>query len=237
MACHTVSRDDVKAGLATAEYAGAASTMEDLMTLDGALLLLEGKIDEAESLFLRFGSRMRAGEPVSAAWVDMCQAMVQLHRGQLEAARGVLHGPASMSEAAHIEYHISDGSLALGWLAWEDGLWADAADQFERTVQVWPTGCWNTLAGGPLFLALHLDAHHLAPVPLCFAAKPFDERCRARGHLDHCWRSADERGARRAPFGSDVTARLVRGWLASSRPWPPASWSSLPSRRPQCCPR
>jgi hypothetical protein len=121
LACHTSSREDLAAGLVAAEHAGAISTMQDLHVLEGALLLLEGRADEAESLFVRFGSRIRAGEPVAAPWIDVCQALVHLHRGELETARNLLHGPSSTTEAAQNEYHIADRSLALGWLAWEGG--------------------------------------------------------------------------------------------------------------------
>ena len=158
LACHTASQDDLAAGMVAAEHAGAISTMQDLHVLEGALLLLEGRADEAESLFVRFGSRIRAGEPVAAPWIDMCQALVHLHRGELEAARNLLHGPSSVTEAAQNEYHIADRSLALGWLAWENGRWAEAADHLEQSVQLWRTGCWHTLAGGPLLLPLQVDA-------------------------------------------------------------------------------
>jgi tetratricopeptide (TPR) repeat protein len=158
LACHTGSRQDLAAGLVAAEHAGAISTMQDLHVLEGALLLLEGRADEAESLFVRFGSRIRAGEPVAAPWIDVCQALVHLHRGEPETARNLLHGPSSTTEAAQNEYHIADRSLALGWLAWEAGRWAEAADHLEQSVQLWRTGCWHTLAGGPLFLPLQVDA-------------------------------------------------------------------------------
>jgi DNA-binding CsgD family transcriptional regulator len=158
LACHTASREDLAAGLVAAERAGAISTMQDLHVLEGALLLLEGRADEAESLFIRFGSRIRAGEPVSAPWIDVCQALVHLHRGELEAARNLLHGPSSTTEAAQNEYHIADRALALGWLAWEDGRWIEAADHLEQSLHLWRTGCWHNLAGGPLFLPLQVDA-------------------------------------------------------------------------------
>jgi DNA-binding CsgD family transcriptional regulator/tetratricopeptide (TPR) repeat protein/KaiC/GvpD/RAD55 family RecA-like ATPase len=158
LACHTASREDVAAGLVAADHAGATSTLLDLRMLDGMLLLLEGDAEEAESLFVRFGTRIRAGEPASAPWIDLYQAFVHLHRGEIEAARDVLHGPASTSEAARTEYHIADRSLALGWLAWEDGRWAEAVDHLEQSLQLWRTGCWHTVAGGPLLLPLHVDA-------------------------------------------------------------------------------
>jgi hypothetical protein len=71
LACHTASREDIATGLVVAEQAGAVSTVQDLHVLDGALLLLERNIDEAESLFVRFGSRTRAGEPVGEPWIDV----------------------------------------------------------------------------------------------------------------------------------------------------------------------
>lgn len=128
--------------------------MQDLHILDGALLLLEGSVDETESLFVRFGSRIRAGEPVAAPWIDVCQALVHLHRGELDAARNILNGSANTTEPAQNEYHIADRSLALGWLAWEERRWAEAADHLEQSLNLWRTGSWHTLAGGPLLLPL-----------------------------------------------------------------------------------
>jgi hypothetical protein len=158
LACHSARREDIAAGLLAAERAGASSTMQDLRVLEGALLLLEGHADDAESRFVRFGSRIRAGEPVAAPWIDVSLALLHLHRGELDAARTALHGPASATEAAQTEYHAADRSAALGWLAWERGRWADAAEHLERSMRLWRTGCWHTLVGGPIFLPLHLDA-------------------------------------------------------------------------------
>jgi tetratricopeptide (TPR) repeat protein len=158
LACHSARPEDIAAGLLAAERAGASSTLQDLRILEGALLLLEGHADDAESRFVRFGSRIRAGEPVAAPWIDLSLALLHLHRGELDAARTALHGPASATEAAQTEYHAADRAAALGWLAWERGRWADAAAHLDGSMRLWRTGCWHTLVGGPVFLPLHVDA-------------------------------------------------------------------------------
>lgn len=158
LACHTARRDDIAAGRKAAERAGAASTLQDFGVLEGALLLLEGHVDEAESLFVRLGSVIRAGEPVSAPWIDVSQAMLHLHRGDTAAARAAVHGQAAATEAAATEYHLADRAVVLGWLAWENGRWKDAAEHLGRSLRLWTTGCWPTLAGGPFLLPLHVDA-------------------------------------------------------------------------------
>ena len=158
LAGHTASRADVAAGMAVAERAGATSTLHDLGVLDGCLQLLAGFPDESEALLVRFGSRTRVGEPVAAPWIDVNLALLHLHRGNLPAARAALYGPSAATEAATTEYHQADRALALGRMAWEEERWDDAADHLRVSTRLWSTGCWHTLAGGPLFLPLQVDA-------------------------------------------------------------------------------
>ena len=120
LACHTSAPHDVDAAAAAAGTAGAAATGNDLQILRAVILLLEGQADAAEALLARFGPRIQLGEPVAAPWVDVSQALLYLHRGELAEARNVLHGPGSVSEAAQTEYHLADRAVALGWLAWEE---------------------------------------------------------------------------------------------------------------------
>jgi DNA-binding CsgD family transcriptional regulator len=158
LACHTAAPHDLDAAAAAAGTAGATATGNDLQILRAAALLLEGRADAAEALMARFGPRVQLGEPVAAPWVDVGKALLYLHRGELTEARSVLHGPGSVAEAAQTEYHLADRAAALGWLAWEENRWADAAAHLSTSVRLWGTGCWHTLAGGPFLLHLHVDA-------------------------------------------------------------------------------
>ncbi|HEV2257189.1 MAG TPA: AAA family ATPase, partial [Streptosporangiaceae bacterium] len=148
----------VEAGIRAAEQAGSPTMLAESQVLRGAILLLRGRADEAESLFVRFGPELRFGEPVTAPAVDTCEVMLHLHRGHLEAARRLLWGPAAATEAAQLEYYATDWSAALGWLAWEENRWADAAAHLEPSARRWRSGQFHTLAGGPVFVPLHVDA-------------------------------------------------------------------------------
>jgi DNA-binding CsgD family transcriptional regulator len=149
---------DLETGIRAAERAGSPAVLARLQVSRGGILLLRGRADEAESLFVRFGPQLRFGEPLNAPWVDTSEAMLHLHRGELEAARRLLSGPAAASEAAQLEFYAIDRSAALGWLAWEQDRWADAAAHLEPSARHWRSGMFHTLAGGPLFLPLHVDA-------------------------------------------------------------------------------
>jgi DNA-binding CsgD family transcriptional regulator len=216
LACHSARPEDIAAGLLAAERAGAGSTMQDLRVLEGALLLLEGHADDAESRFVRFGSRIRAGEPVAAPWIDLNLALLYLHRGELDAARTALHGPASATEAAQTEYHAADRAAALGWLAWELGRWADAAAHLDRSTRLWRTGCWHPLVGGPIFLPLHVDAllrqDRKADAAAVLEQAPVADR-QARFYAA---------GLAAARFRLDPNRELAAAAesLASSAPWP-----------------
>jgi DNA-binding CsgD family transcriptional regulator len=110
-------------------------------------------------LFVRFGPELRFGEPLYAPWVDISEAMLHLYRGDLEAARGLLCGPAAATEAAQLEYYAIGWSAALGWLAWEENRWADAVTHLEPSARRWRSGeVFHTLVGGPVFVPLHVDA-------------------------------------------------------------------------------
>ena len=158
LACHTAASQHIEAGLLAAGRAGAQPLTHDLQVLRAAVLLLEGQPDAAESLLVRFGHQVRLGEPVAAPWVAVSEALLHLHRGELTAARRALHGPVSATQASRTEYHVADRAAALGWLAWEEGRWADAVGHLGQSVRLRHTGCWPTLMGGPGLLPLHVDA-------------------------------------------------------------------------------
>jgi DNA-binding CsgD family transcriptional regulator len=159
-ACHSGGAlTHVESGIRVAEQAGSALVRAELHVLRGCILLLRGRPDEAESLFVRFGPELRFGQPLFAPWVDINEAMLHLHRGDLEAARRLLCGPAATTEAAQLEYHAIDWSAALGWLAWEENRWADTVTHLEASAQRWRRGTgFHILVGGPAFVPLHVDA-------------------------------------------------------------------------------
>jgi DNA-binding CsgD family transcriptional regulator len=159
VACHrggTLS--EVESGIRAAERADSTIMLAELQLLRGWILLLRGRPDEAESLFVRFGPKLRFGQPLFAPWEDISEALLHLHRGDLDAARRLLCGPAAATEAAQLEYHTIDWAAALGWLAWEENRWADAATHLEPSAQRWRSGEIHTLVGGPVFVPLHVDA-------------------------------------------------------------------------------
>jgi DNA-binding CsgD family transcriptional regulator len=160
VACHSGGAlAHVESGIRVAEQAGSPLLLAELRVLRGGILLLRGRPDEAESLFVRFGPELRFGQPLYAPWVDTSEAMLHLHRGELEAARRLLCGPAATTEAAQLEYHANDWSAALGWLAWEENRWADAVAHLELSARRWRNGgVFHILAGGPVFVPLHVDA-------------------------------------------------------------------------------
>jgi DNA-binding CsgD family transcriptional regulator len=148
----------VESGIRVAEQADSLVMLAELQLLRGWILLLRGRPDEAESLFVRFGPELRFGQPLLAPWDDVSEALLHLHRGDLEAARGLLCGPGAATEAARLEYHAVDWSAALGWLAWEENRWADAAGHLEPSARRWRSGEVHALVGGPVFVPLHVDA-------------------------------------------------------------------------------
>jgi DNA-binding CsgD family transcriptional regulator len=158
-ACHNGGTlRHVESGIRAAEQVGSP-VLAELQVLRGGILLLRGRPDEAESLFVRFGPELRFGEPLLAPWVDISEAMLHLHRGDLEAARRLLCGPAATTEAAQLEYHAIEWSAALGWLAWEENRWADAVTHLEPSARRWRSGTrFHILVGGPVFVPLHVDA-------------------------------------------------------------------------------
>ena len=87
VACHNGGAlRHVESGIRAAEQASSPLMRAELQVLRGGILLLRGRADEAESLLMRFGPDLRFGEPLLAPWVDISEAMLHLHRGDLEAA-------------------------------------------------------------------------------------------------------------------------------------------------------
>jgi DNA-binding CsgD family transcriptional regulator len=155
--CYGGGLAHLESGIRAAEQAGSPATLAELQVIRGGMLLLCGRADEAESLFVRFGQELRFGEPLYAPLVDTGEAMLHLHRGDVEAARRLLCGSGAAAEAAQ-QFHAADWYAALGWLAWEENRWADAAGHLELSVRRWRSGWFHILVGGPVFVPLHADA-------------------------------------------------------------------------------
>jgi DNA-binding CsgD family transcriptional regulator/tetratricopeptide (TPR) repeat protein len=209
----------VEAGIRAAEQAGSPITLAELHVLRGSILLLRGHADEAESSFVRFGPELRFGEPLSAPPVNTSEALLHLHRGDLDAASRLLSGPAAATEAAQLAGFAIDRSAALGWLAWEQDRWADAAAYLERSARLWRGWPLHALVGGPVFVPLHVDA-------LLRLGKPADaatllQRVPGGGQLSPFYDAAlatarfrAEPTADRADDAAAATAAAPWPWLA-----------------------
>jgi DNA-binding CsgD family transcriptional regulator len=157
MAEYTTRIEDAQAAQQAAERAGAWDYANLAQLLRGVILLLEGQADQAEAIFVRVGPEIRLSRPaVSTPWVDAAEEFLHLHRGDLEEARRILHRPGA-GQAAHLAGRGADRAAALGWLAWEQDRWEEAAEQLAGSLGSWVRG-WQLMVGGPMCLPLHVDA-------------------------------------------------------------------------------
>ncbi len=157
VAQYTASIEDAQAAQQAAERVGAWDYANLARLLRGGILLLEGRADEAEAIFLRVGPEIRFSRPTApAVWVDAVEAFLRLHRGDLEEARRLVQRPGA-GEAARRAGRLADRAAALGWLAWEEGRWEEAAERLAHSVDPW-VGGWQLVVGGPMCLPLHVDA-------------------------------------------------------------------------------
>ncbi len=157
VAQYTATIEDAEAAQQVAERAGAWDYANLAQLLRGAILLLQGRADEAEAIFVRVGPEIRLSRPASPVpWVDAAEAFLRLHRGDLEEARRILHRPGA-GQAARRAVRVADRAAALGWLAWEEGRWEQAAEQLAGSTQSW-VGTWQLVVGGPMCLPLRVDA-------------------------------------------------------------------------------
>jgi DNA-binding CsgD family transcriptional regulator len=157
MAEYTTRIEDAEAAQQAAERAGAWDYANLAQLLRGVILLFQGRADEAEAVFVRVGPEIRFSRPASPVpWVDTAEALLHLHRGDLEEARRILHRPGA-GQAARSTVRVADRAAALGWLAWEEGRWEDAAEQLADPMESW-VGGWHLMVGGPMCLPLHVDA-------------------------------------------------------------------------------
>jgi DNA-binding CsgD family transcriptional regulator/tetratricopeptide (TPR) repeat protein len=157
VAQYTARIEDTQAAQEAAERAGAWDYANVAQLVRGAILLLEGRPDEAEAIFVRVGPEIRLSRPASPVpWVDATEAFLRLHRGDLDEARRILHQPGA-GQAALRTGRLPDRAAALGWLAWEEGRFQDAAEELADSAGFW-VGGWQLMVGGPMCLPLHVDA-------------------------------------------------------------------------------
>jgi DNA-binding CsgD family transcriptional regulator len=153
----TAAIENAQAAQQAAERAGAWDYANLAQLLRGVILLLQGRADQAEAIFVRVGPEIRFSRPASPVpWVDAAEAFLHLHRGDLEEARRILHRPGA-SQAAHRSGRGADRAAALGWLAWEEGRWEVTVEQLADPMKSW-VGGWQLMVGGPMCLPLHVDA-------------------------------------------------------------------------------
>ncbi len=160
VAQYTAAIEDAEAAREVAERAGAWDYANLAQLLRGVFLLLRGRADEAEAIFVRVGPEIRLSRPASPVpWVDAAEAFLHLHRGDLEEARRILHRPGASQAARRAVRGVRDRAAALGWLAWEEGRWEQAAEELAASISIqsW-VGTWQLVVGGPMCLPLHVDA-------------------------------------------------------------------------------
>jgi DNA-binding CsgD family transcriptional regulator len=159
VAQYTGATEDAEAARKVAERAGAWDYANLAQVLQGVFLLLQGQADQAEAIVVRVGPEIRLLRPASPVpWVDIAEAFLHLHRGDLEEARRILHRPGA-SQAAARAVRVADRAAALGWLAWEEGRWEQAAEELAGSISLQPwVGTWQLVVGGPMCLPLHVDA-------------------------------------------------------------------------------
>jgi DNA-binding CsgD family transcriptional regulator/tetratricopeptide (TPR) repeat protein len=154
---YTAAIENAEAAQQAAERAGAWDYANLAQLLRGVFLLFQGRADEAEAIFVRVGPEIRFSRPAAPVpWVDAAEAFLHLHRGDLEEARRLMHRPGA-DQAASRAGRLADRAAALGWLAWEEGRWEEAAERLADSIDFW-VGGWQLMVGGPMCLPLHVDA-------------------------------------------------------------------------------
>jgi DNA-binding CsgD family transcriptional regulator len=147
---------------AAAEEVGAAAGTwyaPLAQVLHGLLHVLEGRPDRAEALLARAGAEVRHGIPTLGFAVDVAEAHLFLHRGEIEHARGLLARPPAAPQATLIPMLRSGHAGARGWLAWEEQRLGEAADAFaESLTSCLAGGGYDIIDTGPLMLPLQADA-------------------------------------------------------------------------------
>jgi DNA-binding CsgD family transcriptional regulator len=147
---------------AAAEEVGAAAGTwygPLAQVLHGQLHVLEGRPDDAEALLARAGAIVRHCIPTMSVAVDVAEAHLFLHRGELDHAQSILERPPLAPEAVMVPLLRSGHAGARGWLAWEQDRLADAAAAFaESLTSCLAGGGYNIIDTAPLMLPLQADS-------------------------------------------------------------------------------
>jgi DNA-binding CsgD family transcriptional regulator len=206
---------------AAAETVGAAAgTWYGLVAhvLHGFVHLLEGRADQAEALLAKVGPEVRHGMPTLGFAVDVAEAHMFLHRGELDHARQRLERPPSAPQALTIPMLGSGHAGAQGWLAWEEDRLDDAAvalaESLDRTLS---GGGYDVLDTGPLMLPLQVDT--LVRLGRPTELRDAIERCVATDPMPDRF-SAAAVAAARFRFRPSPEAASAATRAAAGAPWP-----------------
>jgi DNA-binding CsgD family transcriptional regulator len=206
---------------AAAETVGAAAGTwyaPLAQVLHGLLHVLEGRPDRAEALLARAGPDVRHGIPTLGFAVDVAEAHLFLHRGELDHARGLLDRSPTTSEATRIPMLRSGHAGARGWLAWEEHRLDDAAAAFAESVtSCLAGGGYDIIDTGPLMLPLQADT--LVRLDRPAELQQAIDRCAAADTEPDRFTVAAVAAARfRLAPSEDTAASAERA--AAAAPWP-----------------
>jgi DNA-binding CsgD family transcriptional regulator len=205
---------------AAATVGGAAGTWYGPLAqgLHGLLHVFEGRPEVAEALMARSCGEIRHGIPTLSLAVDVAEAHLFLHRGELDHARSLLDRPPVAPEAAITPLLRSGHTAARGWLAWEEDRLADAASALAESLAVCLAGgAYNILGTGPLMLPLQADV--LVRLERTAELREAIDRCAAAESEPDRFTTAAVAAARFRLEPSDATAAAVER-AAEAAPWP-----------------
>jgi DNA-binding CsgD family transcriptional regulator len=186
--------------------------------LHGLLHVLEGRPDRAEALLARAGAEVRHGIPTLGFAVDVAEAHLFLHRGELDHARGLLDRRPAAPEATLIPMLRSGHAGACGWLAWEEQRLGDAAEAFtESLTSCLAGGGYNIIDTGALMLPLQADT--LVRLDRAAEAQEAIDRCAAADTEPDRFTVAAVAAARFRLAPSEDTAAAAEH-AAAAGPWP-----------------
>jgi DNA-binding CsgD family transcriptional regulator len=181
--------------------------------------VLEGRPDRAEALLARSGAEVRHGIPTLGLAVDVAEAHLFLHRGELDHARGLLDRRPVAPEATLIPMLRSGHAGASGWLAWEEHRLADAATAFaESLTSCLAGGGYDIIDTGPLMLPLQADT--LVRLERTAELQQAIDRCAAAETEPDRFTVAAVAAARfRMAPSEDTAGAAERAAEAASWPW------------------
>lgn len=148
--------EDAEAARKVAERTGVLSWMAALV--EAELHLLEGRRNHCEDIFRQIRQEVRPGVRTIAAWVDADEACLFLHRGDLDEARRLLHGPSATGESCRSGRIGAQWSAAYGWLAWEERRFPEASAHLASAGAESVLKSFYTAAPSLRYLPLRVDA-------------------------------------------------------------------------------